>query len=150
MKKLKNMKTSLLSNYINNYNIELKRAVLNNNELDDDISKISMSIDVKFSDIHNIGEMTFETMIKASVLGLNADIQEEDIFEEDDIEEKSVFNMECIYKVTVIVNSDIKYEEQDFKNIVWFLLHPTLNETINVFGRRLGLPNINLPYASEG
>lgn len=146
---MKKLRTNLLTDYIKNYDIELKSAVLNN-ELNNTISKISVEINVAYSEIHKTDENKIGVMVKTSIYGIDSEAYNDKIFNnEDELEQISVFNIQCIYKVEIFVNSGIQYEEKHIRDIVWFLLHPTLRETINSFSGKFGIPNIKIPYYAK-
>ena len=116
--------------------------------------KLAIGIGKEFSEVEKIKD-EFQVMITINLVGLkdieNIQKSNEDVLPTDD---NTFFELDITYKVILkktegIINN-IKREKLDndivLKDFAWFLIYPTIKDSINYILNKVGIPNINIPY----
>lgn len=106
--------------------------------------KLSVGIKFEFLDLEFEKEK-IKVPFNLDVIGMDKEVDEDFIDKSDD---DVLFKINLVYNNILYLENEIENKtdlNKELEQYVYFLLEPTLNETISSIGNKIGIPSLRIP-----
>ncbi|EGT5483102.1 TPA: hypothetical protein KRM68_001088 [Clostridioides difficile] len=106
--------------------------------------KLSVGIKFEFLDLE-FEKDKIKVPFNLDIIGMDKEVDEDFIDKSDD---DVLFKINLVYNNVLYLENEIENKtdlNKELEKYVYFLLEPTLNETISSIGNKIGIPSLRIP-----